>query len=184
MSSNLSNNYKTWDVKLIWLVTFPSRLYAPGDVESMTFHIYGVDRSAINISRPKTKIESLEEGGQGWNKKTPTFTIPIFTKESGESFDKMRRLTATDIPFDITLTLASDVENRPLEDNPHQGIWMDNYEEFLGCTCINERTNYNITEFPVREFECEGLKHYLKETDDFEAILEGDGTYITEWPAK
>lgn len=180
----LSNNYKTWDVKLIWLVTYPSRLYSPGDVESASFEIFGVDRSAINITRPKNKIESLEQGGQGWSKKTPSFTIPIFTKESGESFEKLRRLAALDIPFDVQLNLASDVDEQILEDNPHEGIWIDGYEEFLGCTVINERTNYAITEFPVREFECAGLRHFIKETDDFESILEGDGTYRTSWPAK
>lgn len=181
---SLSENFKTWDVKLIWLVNYPSRLFPPGDVESGSFHIYGVDRSAINIVRPKTKIESLEEGGQGWTKKTPNFTIPVFTKESGESFEKMRRLCATDIPFDVQLNLASDVDEKQLEDNPHQGIWIDGYEEFLGCTSLNERTNYTIADFPVREFELGGLRHYIKETDEFEAIIEGDGTYRTSWPAK
>lgn len=181
---NLSNNFKTWDVKLIWLVNYPSRLYTPAGVTPGSFEIYGVDRSAINIARPKIKIESLEQGGQGWNKKTPSFTIPIFTKESGDSFEKLRRLSALDIPFDIQLNLVSDVDEAQLEDNEHQGIWIDGYEEFLGCTVINERTNYNITEFPVREFECAGLRHYIKETDDFYAILEGDGTYRTSWPGK
>jgi len=179
----LSNNYKTWDVKLLWIVTYPSALYAPGTITPESFELFGVERDSIVINRPKTKISSLEQIGQGWQKGIPSFAITTFTKESGTSFEKMRRLAALDIPFDISEVLASDSEVR-LEDNAHVGICIDGYEVFYGCTVVNERTNHNIAEFPLREFECHGLRHYIMETELFEAILEGDGTYKTVWPGK
>jgi len=97
----------------------------------------------------------------------------------------MRRLAASKIPFDVTLNLASDpVDGNDFGNNPHEGIWIEGYEEFLGCRVTTERTNYNIAEFPVREFECMALRHIIKETDDFYSMIEGDGTYATSWPSK
>lgn len=178
---NLTDNYKTWDVKLIWLVNLPSRLFSPGSLESVSFEIYGTDRSSLNITRPLNRINSLEQYSQGYQDGVPDIRVTIFTKESGESFEKMRRLAATKIPFDVSLNLASDVDDANLEDNPHEGIWIDGYEEFLGCRVTSERTNYTIAELPVREFECMALRHYIKSTDDFEALIEGDGTYETDY---
>jgi hypothetical protein len=96
----------------------------------------------------------------------------------------MRRLAATQIPFDVQLNLASDDETTQHEDNPHEGIWIDGYEEFLGCRVTTERTNYNIAEFPVREFECMALRHYINSDDEevYDALIEGDGNYATDWP--
>lgn len=177
---NLTNNYKTWDVKLIWLVNYPSRLFSP-TVDAGSFEIYGVDRSSISITRPLDRINSLEQYGQGYKDGVPDIRVTIFTKESGESFEKLRRLAATKIPFDISLNLASDVDDSVLEDNAHEGIWLDGYEEFLGCRVTSERTNYAIADFPVREFECMVLRHFITKTDDFESLIEGDGTYSTDY---
>jgi hypothetical protein len=186
----LSENYKTWDVKLIWSVTFPSRIFAPGEISSQNFEIYGVDRSSINISRPLTRISSLEQGNQGYIDGIPDYRVTIFTKEAGRKFDQLRRLSAKKIPFDVSLTLASDHDNGQLEDNPHEGIWIDGYEEFLGCRVTGERTNYAIADFPLREFECMALRHFIKGATIkingvdvvFDEIIEGDGTYETNWP--
>jgi len=181
---SLSRNYKTWDVKLIWLVTYPSRLFSPGTVESNSFELYGVDRSSITITRPLARISSLEQYNQGYQDGIPDIRLSVFTKESGDNFEMMRRLAASKIPFDIQLNLASDVSDITLEDNPHEGIWIDGYEEFLGCRVTTERTNYAQAEMPLREFECMALRHYIKETEDFDAMIEGDGTYETDWPEK
>ena len=181
---SLSNNYKTWDVKLLWNVNYPSRIFAPGGVDSGSIEIYGIDRSAITINRPLTRISSLEQYNQGYIDGVPDIRVTIFTKESGENFEKMRRLAATKIPFDVSLNLASDDITVQLEDNPHEGIWIDGYEEFLGCRVTAERTNYTVADMPVREFECMALRHYIKDSDDFDAMIEGDGTYATLWPAK
>ena len=186
----LSENYKTWDVKLIWSVTFPSRIFAPGEITSTNFEIYGVDRSSINISRPLTRISSLEQYNQGYIDGVPDIRVTCFTKESGKKFELLRRLAAKKIPFDISLTLASDHDNGELEDNPHEGIWIDGYEEFLGCRVTGERTNYAIADMPLREFECMSLRHLIKSATievngisyAFDEIIEGDGTYETEWP--
>jgi len=180
----LSENYKTWDVKLLWNVNYPSRIFAPGEVEPGSFEIFGIDRSAINITRPLTRISSLEQYNQGYIDGVPDIRVTIFTKEAGSNFEKLRRLATTKIPFDVSLTLASDVDDEQLEDNPHEGIWIEGYEEFLGCRVTGERTNYAIADFPVREFECMALRHVIKETDDFNPLIEGDGTYATEWPGK
>jgi len=184
----LSDNFKTWDVKLIWTVTYPSELFAPiSGADEDSFEIYGVDRGSISISRPLTRINSLERYNQGYQHGVPDIRLTIFTKESGASFEKLRRLSATQQPFDVSLVLASDIDAN-LEDNPHKGIWIDGYEEYLGCRVTNERTNYTVAEFPVREFECMALRRRLKESDDLEAnfdtMLEGDGNYLDTIPYK
>jgi len=189
----LSNNFKTWDVRLLWSVIYPSSLFAKAEgADEGDFEIYGVDRSAATISRPLTKINSLEVYGQGWQDGVPDIRVTIFTKESGTSFEQMRRLAASKIPFDIQLTLASDELDGNLENNPHEGIWIDGYEDFLGCRVTTERTNYNVAEFPVREFECVALRHRILDSTglaaalgaDFDIMIEGDGTYATTLPKK
>jgi len=181
---SLSDNYKTWDVKLIWNVNFPSKLFAPGTVTPESFEIYGVDRSGLNISRPLTRIHSLEQGNQGYQDGMPDMRVTIFDKESGESFEEMRRISASKIPFDVSLTLAADVADKQLEDNEHEGIWIKGYEEFLGCRVTGERTNYAIAEMPLREFECMALRHLINANKDFDVMIEGDGTYATILPKK
>ena len=185
---SLSENFKTWDVKLIWNVTFPSSIFAPGSIESKTFEIFGIDRSAININRPLTRINSLEQYNQGYIDGVPDIRVTIFTKESGQSFEQLRRLSAKKIHFDVSLTLANDSVT---PDNSYEGIWIDGYEEFLGCRVTGERTNYSVADFPVREFECMALRHNIKGTtvtdvDGVETvfgdIMEGDGTYDATWP--
>jgi len=184
----LSDNFKTWDVKLIWTVTYPSELFSPPvNYTGDSFEIYGVDRGSISISRPLTRISSLERYNQGYQHGVPDIRLTIFTKESGVSFEKLRRLAATQQPFDVSLVLASDMDVN-LEDNPHKGIWIDGYEEYLGCRVTNERTNYTVAEFPVREFECMALRRRIKESNDleinFDNMLEGDGNYLDSIPNK
>jgi len=198
MSTNpsLTNNFKTWDVKLIWSVTYPSTLYDPGDVDEESFEIYGVDRGSMSISRPLTRINSLEQYNQGFQDGIPDIRVTIFTKESGPTFEKMRRLSATKIHFDVSLTLASDLIDTNLENNPHEGIWIDGYEQFLGCRVTSERTSYAQAEFPLREFECMVLRHKIMDsntlstlypdeiTSEFDEMIEGDGTYASDIPTK
>lgn len=175
---SLTDNYKTWDVKLIWLVNFPSRIFNAGNINSGSLEILGVDRSSISITRPLTRINSLEQYNQGFIDGVPDIRVTIFTKESGTTFEQMRRLSATKIPFDVSLNLED-----LLEDNTHEGIWIDGYEEFLGCRVTSERTNYAVADFPVREFECMALRHYIKASEDFNLMIEGDGSYATDWPS-
>ena len=177
----LSDNFKTWDVKLIWTVTMPSELFTPPlEFTPETFEIFGVDRGSISISRPLTRINSLERYNQGYQHGVPDIRLTIFTKESGLSFEKLRRLSTTQMPFDVSLVLATDMDTSS-EDNPAQGIWIDGYEEYLGCRVTNERTNYTVAEFPVREFECMALRRRLLATEDLELnlseLIEGDGSY-------
>lgn len=189
----LSNNYKTWDVRLIWTVNYPSILYA-SSLSPESFEIYGADRSATTVNRPLTRNSSLEQYNQGYIEGIPDIRITIFTKESGPSFEKMRRLSTSKIPFDISLILASDLSDPNLENNAHEGIWIDGYEEYLGCRVTSERLNYTVAEFPVREFECMALRRRIMNStqlatlypNDFSAefgvMIEGDGTYVTKIP--
>jgi len=161
-------------------------------LDSVTFEIYGVDRASITVNRPLTRISSLERYGQGYQDGVPDIRLSIFTKESGPSFERMRRLSASKVPFDVSLILASDNTDVQLEDNPHEGIWIDGYEEYLGCRVTTERTNYTVAEFPVREYECMVLRRRVKESNelsdilgaDFDDMIEGDGTYATSLPTK
>lgn len=184
---DLSNNYKSWDVKLIWSITYPSELYS-STVTEVSFEIYGVDRGSISITRPLTRLNSLEQYNQGYIDGIPDIRVTIFTKESGPTFETMRRLAATKIPFDVSLTLASDVDTSVLEDNPHEGIWIDGYEEYLGCRITSERTSYAQAEFPLREYECMALRRKIMSSNDltinFAEMTEGDGTYAADIPLK
>ena len=127
---------------------------------------------------------------QGYQDGIPDIRVTIFTKESGPSFERMRRLAATKVPFDVSLTLASDLADPNLENNAHEGIWVDGYEQFLGCRVTSERTTYAQADFPLREFECMALRHKILESNelatvlgaDFDEIIEGDGTYATDIP--
>lgn len=176
---NLSGNYKTWDVKLLWHVAYPSLLFT-SSADKEGIELLGVDRGSISITRPLTRINSLDRYNQGFIDGVPDIRVTVFTKEAGSGFEAMRRLAATKIPFDVQLNLAS--ENIPnSEDNPHEGIWMEGYEEFLGCRVTSERTNYAIADFPVREFECMGLRHYINSSTGYSALIEGDGTYETSF---
>lgn len=186
MSFNgLDSNFETWDVRLIWQITYPSTLL--GGAGDNSFEVYGVDRSSITISRNLTKINSLEQYGQGWINGVPDIRVTIFEKESGPSFEVLRRISARNIPFDLELNLYPGGEF-----NPALQLWMNGYEKFEGCRIVNERTNYNVAEFPVREFECMALRHRINEPDsgiifgdvsvsaaDVGETTEGDGSYTT-----
>lgn len=179
---SLNENFKTWDVKLIWQVIYPSTLL--GGEGDNTFEVFGVDRSSITISRNLTRINSLEQYGQGYLNGVPDIRVTILEKESGPSFDLMRRLSASNIPFDLELQLINSES-----DNQAENDWMDGYEKFLGCRVVNERTNYGIAEFPVREFECMALRHQVSKGSGeitlengetvtvTNAVIEGDGSY-------
>jgi len=184
---SLTDNFKTWDVKLLWTVTMPSEIFTnTQEVTEDSFEIFGVDRGSISISRPLARINSLEQYNQGYQDGVPDIRLTIFTKESGPSFEKMRRLSTSKIPFDVSLILASTSDTKGLESNVHEGIWIDGYEEYLGCRVTNERTNYAVAEFPVREYEIMALRRRLKESTDLTAnfgeMIEGDGNYATTIP--
>lgn len=178
----MTNNFKTWDVKLQWTVTYPSNAS-----EQSSFEIYGVDRDSEEIVRNLFKISSLEEYGQGWGNGIPDMSITIFTKENGPSFEAMRRLSSTETEFDLELTLVPD-------ENPEGQLdweWMDGYEVWKRCRVNRERSNHNIAEIPIREFECLALRRKIKTAgavitmEDGETTLnytssgieEGDGSY-------
>lgn len=184
---SIDENFKGWDVRLIWNVRYPSSLYTATGVGS-NFEVYGADRSSISIARNLTRINSLEQYNQGYINGVPDIRITIFEKEEGPSFELLRRLSARNIPFDVELNLYPAGEDNDFG----MGDWMNGYEKFLGCRVINERSNYNIAEFPVREFECMALRHSIA-TPDADIVLgqesvststvgetiEGDGTYTT-----
>lgn len=185
---SIDENFKGWDVRLVWDVSYPSSLYTSGTGTIDNFEIYGADRSSISISRNLTRINSLEQYNQGYINGVPDIRITIFEKEEGPSFEILRRLSARNIPFDVELNLYPEGE----DNDSGMGDWMNGYEKFLGCRVVNERSNYNIAEFPVREFECMALRHSISQPDSEISIgnlsvsannvgetVEGDGTYTT-----
>lgn len=175
--------FETWDVRLKWTVEYPSEFFGTNDTSQNQFDVWGVDRGSITIARNLTKISSLEQYNQGFVNGIPDITITILQKESGPAFEIMRRISTSDIPFDLRLSLVSDKA-----DNTITQPWMDGYEEYLGCRVLNERTNYNIAEFPVREFECMAMRRRVNgatgislgdQSVSIDDLVEGDGTYNT-----
>ena len=56
-------------------------------------------------------------------------------------------------------------------------VWMKGFEKFLGCVVSRESQTIEIAEFPVREFECDALRHVILGYDTLKELIEGDGTY-------
>jgi len=145
------NSFKVWDVKPKWTVA-QSVKYNNGTFTS--FDIWGTDRANPTIGRPKTKINSLEEYGQGWIEEVQDIRFSVFVKENGPAFEALRRIAAAGINFKVSCSLVTP--------GAYQAAWMQGFEEFEGCTVINETVNYAVAEFPVREFEVSCLRHKIK----------------------
>ena len=60
--------------------------------------------------------------------------------------------------------------------------WMDGFEKYQGCLVQREGQTVELASFPVREFECEFLRHQIMSNTDGKfntstILTEGDGTY-------
>ena len=58
--------------------------------------------------------------------------------------------------------------------------WMDGFEKYNGCIVQREGQTVELATFPVREFECEFLRHQIMKSSNFNtagSLEEGDGTY-------
>jgi len=184
MSLPIQNDFLRWEVKPVWKVVFPSALVGTliGD-----FTIFGVDRGGLDIVRNWDKIQSVEQFNQGFVAKPEDFTFTIAIKERGASFEKMRRLGKGGVLFDVSCDLLREVGgstiygDRPEETDPaiNYEPWMDGFEQYKGCIVQREGQTVELATFPVREFECEFLRHVIQASTNFQAgsLEEGDGTF-------
>jgi len=173
-----NNDFLRWEVKPVWVVSFKSEI---GGFEAGThsFEVLGLNRSAGDINRNWEKIHSVEQFNQGRAAKPSDFTITIAVKENGDAFEAMRRLSKGAIEFDIRCDLIADstgvVHGTP---NPaNVDVWMQGFEKFLGCVVMRESQTIEIAEMPVREFECDALRHVIMGTATLKELIEGDGNY-------
>lgn len=186
MSINSNKDFLRWEVKPILRVYYRSEVVG-GDQQ--TFEIYGLDRGDLTITRNWEKIHSVEQFNQGYVAKPTDFIITIAVKEHGAAFEKLRRLSKGGIIFDVEVDLVR-VSDQPYGDKPleHEEDenylpWMNGFEKFKGCIVNREGSTIELATFPVREFECQFLRHTIKESvngvyQDIE-LEEGDGTYPT-----
>lgn len=177
MSEN-NNDFLRWEVKPVWIVSFKSEI-GGHEAGTHSFEVLGLNRSAGDINRNWEKIHSVEQFNQGRAAKPSDFTITIAVKENGKAFEAMRRLSKGAIEFDIRCDLIADstgvVHGTP---NPaNVDVWMKGFEKFLGCVVMRESQTIEIAEMPVREFECDALRHVIMGTDTLKELIEGDGTY-------
>ena len=170
-----NNDFLRWDVKPVWKVIVKSVI--TGKVAEYEFEILGLNRSAGDINRNWEKIQSVEQFNQGRVAKPSDFTITIALKENGNAFEAMRRISKGAIEFDIVCDLINDLRTNIADKN----VWMKGFEKFIGCVVSRESQTIEIAEFPVREFECDALRHEIMgvEVDgtSLEPLIEGDGTY-------
>ena len=185
MSIN-NNDFLRWDVKPVWIVSFKSDIIGSGAGE-YSFEVLGLNRSAGDISRNWEKIHSVEQFNQGRSAKPGDFTITIALKENGDAYEAMRRLSKGAIEFDIRCDLISDVsshQDSPSTNAAGKHVWMKGFERFIACVCMRESQTIEIGEIPVREFECDALRHqimgYNTTKENLVALIEGDGTYPTK----
>ena len=180
-----NTEYLRWEVKPIWKVTFPSTLIG---TPAKTFTIFGVDRGGLDIVRNWDKIHSVEQFNQGFVAKPEDYTFTIAIKERGSSFEKVRRLSIGGILFDIECGLVREEDDskiygdRPEETGGVQSYdsWLDGFEKYQGCIVQREGQTVELATFPVREFECEFLRHHILTSVAFNkvaSLIEGDGTH-------
>ena len=183
--SEHNKEYLRWEVKPIWKITFPSTLIG---TQEGTFTIFGVDRGGLDIVRNWDKIHSVEQFNQGFVAKPEDFTFTIAIKERGASFEKVRRLATGGVLFDVECDLLRESDSSIYGDRPEettlQGLedyipWLDGFEKYKGCIVQREGQTVELATFPVREFECEFLRHEIKASKNFQTgtLEEGDGTY-------
>lgn len=179
MSVDNNNDFLRWEVKPVWIVSFKSDIIGEGSGE-YSFEVLGLNRSAGDINRNWTKIHSVEQFNQGRAAKPSDFTITIALKENGNAYEAMRRLAAGGIEFDIRCDLIQDVtshKDSPTTNAAGKHVWMKGFEKYLGCVVSRESQTIEIAEIPVREFECDALRHLILGYEDLKEIIEGDGTF-------
>lgn len=179
-------DFLRWDVKPVWIVSVVSEIVGQ-NVSEYEFEILGLNRSAGDINRNWEKVHSVEQFNQGRIAKPSDFTITIALKENGNSFEAMRRVSKGAIEFDIRCDLINDIESHsdsPTKNIAGRNVWLKGFEKFIGCIVMRESQTIEIAEFPVREFECDALRHVIMGvdvgTETLIDLIEGDGTYPME----
>jgi len=177
-----NNDFLRWEVKPVWIVSVKSEI--TGVASEYDFEILGLNRSAGDINRNWEKVHSVEQFNQGRVAKPSDMTITIALKENGNPFEAMRRVSKGAIEFDIRCDLINDVSshaNSEITNIAGKNVWLRGFEKFIGCVVMRESQTIEIAEFPVREFECDALRHEIMGIDIGEAtllpLIEGDGNY-------
>ena len=184
--SEHNKEFLRWEVKPIWKIGYPSTLIG---IPEKTFTIYGVDRGGLDIVRNWEKIHSVEQFNQGFVAKPEDYTFTIAVKERGEAFERVRRLSIGGILFDIECGLLRETDSSIYGDRPEENVdvgledyipWLDGFEKYKGCVVQREGQTVELATFPVREFECEFLRHAILSSKNFNKtteLVEGDGTH-------
>ena len=179
-----NSDFLRWEVKPVWIVVVKSEM--TGAVAEYEFEILGLNRSAGDISRNWEKVHSVEQFNQGRVPKPGDFTITIALKENGNSFEAMRRISKGAIEFDIRCDFLNSPSEGGHQDSPTlnaagKKVWLKGFEKFIGCVVTRESQTIEIAEFPVREFECDALRHVILGVDvdsvSLVDLIEGDGIF-------
>lgn len=171
-----NNDFLRWEVKPVWIVSVKSEI--TGIVAEYEFELFGLNRSAGDISRNWEKVHSVEQFNQGRIAKPTDMKITVALKENGNAFEAMRRISKGAIEFDIRCDLINEVSRENIAGNQ---VWLKGFEKFIGCVVDRESQTIEIAEFPVREFECDALRHEIMGVDvegaSLPSLIEGDGTF-------
>jgi len=177
-----NSDFLRWDVKPVWIIVVKSEI--TGTVAEYEFEILGLNRSAGDINRNWEKVHSVEQFNQGRVSKPSDFTITIALKENSNSFEAMRRISKGAIEFDIRCDFIDDVlshQDSPTHNEAGKKVWLKGFEKFIGCVVMRESQTIEIAEFPVREFECDALRHVILGVDvdnvSLIDLIEGDGIF-------
>jgi hypothetical protein len=183
MSVNNNRDFLRWEIKPIWKVVFKSIMNG-SEAAAYEFEILGLNRSNSEITRNWEKIHSVEQFNQGRTVKPSDFIFTIAVKENGKAYEALRRLAIGGVEFDVQCDLIQDVashSNSPVNNPANVHVWMKGFEKFYGCVITRESVPIEIATMPVREFQCDALRHgimqYNADSDSFSEIIEGDGVY-------
>lgn len=182
MSVN-DNDFMEWEVKPIFEVYYPSEMTGVDPNTQASFTVFGLERQSGEIVRNYEKIHSVEQHNQGYKKMPGDYTLTLAVKEQGDSFEKLRRLGKSGTLFDVHLNLVQNIESgdhRASEHEYAQYEWMQGFEKWIGCIIQRESQTIEIGDIPIREFECDALRHAIKgapDTSDYATTEseEGDG---------
>ena len=182
-----SGKFMQWRVKPVWKVIYPSEKIGEKIGE---FEIFGVDRTSLNLPKNLGRIHSVERYNQGFKELPSEYSITIAVKEHGEAIEKLRRLSAGLVMFDIRCDVLRKTDESVVGDlsSEYTGSfnldgyvpWLDGFEKYVGCVVNNEIQTVEIGEIPVREFEILFLERYIlpSESGNYNDSTTSDGSGI------
>ncbi len=205
--------YLRWEVKPIWTVTYPSALVSTQEGSFKIFgvdrgsldivrnwdKIHSVEQFNQGfVAKPEdfTFTIAVKETGGGYERLRRLaiggilfdVTCGLLVETDGPAYGDRPEETGTDAVYEV------DEDGEPVIGDDGEPVlitpavtpyipWMEGFEKYQACLVQREGQTVELATFPVREFECEFLRHKIMSTgtdgnfNTVTVLTEGDGTY-------